>query len=1016
MQISFAQEKTITGNVTDDTGLPLPGVNIVIKNTSNGTQTDFDGNYSIQGNRGAVITFSYVGFSTKEIAIGDNDTINITLNQDAAMLEEVIVQAYGTTTRATSNISVSVVSSKDIVDRPNASALQTLQGQVAGLNIISSSGQPGAAPVVRIRGVGSINGNSEPLYIIDGIPTDANAFRSLNPNNIESVSVLKDAGGTAIYGNRGSNGVILITTQKGSFNSGLKIGYSGTVQYSNLMGNSYDLLDSPDQLTLERTYGELLGESIGRGSTLSLDEIAASETTNWTEVFFNTALTQSHNLSLSSGGKNTRQFTSIGYFDQEGILEKSSLQRFNLQSNIDGKSSNDKFKFGVNLAVNYSSSGEPNGIGGTGINRNPILGAYQSVPYISPNDYIDGESLLSPLSFANTPLFILDLQRTQVRTEDEVQLLGGINASYEIVKGLTAKVEMTSEYRNEELINQEDPESFNALLFAQGKDPSGTQTIQNTRQFSFNQVSSLNYNKAFGKNTLDIGVFTEYFKAHYQRFGFSAEGLNPLTLAIGDDASFIGDTPDDDAYVDDIFADRLESGLFSYFTRVDYDYDTRIGFTGTLRRDASFRFSDSNRWGTFFSLSGRWNIGNEEFMQNSGFDALKLRVSYGTTGNQYIDDDPLIPGVFFDTPNDSRDLFGTGTTYNAQNGIFQVIIGNNDLKWETTTQLNLGLDFEVFDRRLRGTLEYYDRVTSDLFLSNPISSLATVFNRDDTTLNRFQTTLSANVGEIQNTGADLTLNFDIFRSSLPDGFNFSINLVGNYNKQEIIDLANEEGEIINGATTSLREGGILGEYYAYRYAGVNPDNGNLLFLTADGEETETPDVDNDRVFLDKNIFPDFEGGFGFNIDYKGFFASTQFRYTLGVDRFDNDLEGFQDPTNIGQFRSSLELLDAWTPTNTDSNIPALNASNLDLSANSDRYITNSDFLRLRFAQIGYAFPEQYLRGTGFENVRVFVSGENLFTITDWRGFDPDVVAINAQASANLFPTGRTFSLGFELGF
>ncbi|QKX03761.1 SusC/RagA family TonB-linked outer membrane protein [Aquimarina sp. TRL1] len=1017
VQITFGQEeKKVSGTVTDNQGLPLPGVNIIIKNTATGTQTDFDGNYSINVNKGAVLTFSYVGFETVEKVIGDSNSVNAQLIPAASELEEVIVQAYGTTTRATSNISVSAVSAEDIVNRPNANALQTLSGQVAGLNIVAATGQPGAPPTVRVRGVGSINGNVDPLYIIDGIPTDANAFRSLNPNNIASVSVLKDAGGTAIYGNRGANGVIIITTNKGSFNTPVQVNYTNIIQFSNLMQNDYDLLDSQQQLTLERDYGALIGRTIGRGSTLTPAEIAAAETTDWADVFFDTAVTQSHNLTISNGSGNIRQFSSLGYFEQEGILENSDLKRFNIQSNVDGKSSNDKFNYGINLALNFSKSNEPNGIGGTGINRNPILGAYQSVPYISPNDYINGAALLSPLSFANTPLFILDLQNTLRRTEDEVQLLGGINASYEIVEGLTAKIDMTSEFRNEERITIESPDSFNALLFAQGKDPSGTQTITNTRQFIFDQVISLNYNKVFGKNTIDVGLFTEYFKAHYQRFGFTAEGQNPLTFAAGDDAGFIDDNADNDAYVDDIFANKLEAGLFSYFTRIDYDYDTRFGVTGTLRRDASFRFADSNRWGTFFSVSGRWNIGNESFMQESIFDALKLRASYGTTGNQFVQNDLNIPGINFDASTLSRDLFTTGAVYNGSNGIFQQNIGNNELEWETTTQLNVGLDFEIFNRRLRGSADWYQKNTRDLFLPQPISAIGTIFNRLNGGVNRFATSISANVGEIQNTGVDLSLDFDIFRSATSDGFNLSVNFVGNYNKQEVIELATPTGEIINGRTQSFREGGILNEYYTYRYAGVNPDNGNLLFLTADGEITENPDVDNDRVFLDKNIFPDFEGGFGFKIDYKGFFASTQFRYTIGVDRFDSDLQGFQDPTSLGQFRSSVDLLNAWTPTNTGSNIPRLDAANLDVGVLSDRYLTSADFLRLRFAQIGYSFPDKFLKGTGFNSIRIFANGENLFTISEWRGFDAEVVNINNQVAGNLFPTARTFSVGFEFGF
>ena len=1008
---TFSQNvKSVTGNITDGNGVALPGVSVIIKGTDLGTVTDFDGNYKINAEETSVLIYSYLGYKTQEVPTSGKQSININLLEDSLSLNEVIVQGYGTTSKATSNVAISQVSSENIANRPNANVLQTLQGQAAGVNIVAATGQPGAPPTVRIRGVGTISGVSEPLYIIDGIPTDANAFRSLNPNNIASVSVLKDAGATAIYGNRGSNGVILIETNKGSYNSKLKINYSGRVQFSDLFDNDYDLLNSQQQLTLERDLGA------GRGATLSDEEIAAATNTDWTDVFFRTAITQSHDISMSSGGENARQFTSISYLESDGILANSDLQRFNLQSNIDGKSSNSKFKYGVNLGTNFSRSNEPNGIGGTGINRNPILAAYQSVPYISPADYVDGASLLSPLSFANTPLFIIDNGETLFRREDEIQLLASINASYEVAKGLTAKVVVSSEYRNEQLNLIEGPESFNALLFAGGKDPSGTQTIQSTTQFIYNQLASLNYNKTFDKHTIDASVFTEYFKAHYQRFGFVSEGQNPLTFAPVDDAGFVDDNSDNDFFVDDTFANTLEAGLFSYFGRVDYDYDTRFGFAGTLRRDASFRFADSNRWGTFYAVSGRWNIGNESFMEDSAFETLKLRASFGSTGNQYIQNDLAIPGIFFDGATLSRDILTAGSTYNGSNGSYQSNIGNAELEWETTKQLNIGVDFELLTKRLRGSVDWYQRDTEDLFLDRPISAAASIFERDTANNNRFATTLSSNGGEIRNTGVDLTLGFDVFRSSDPDGFNFTLNFTGNYNKQEVLDLQSDTGEIINGLTTSLREGGIVSEIYTYRYAGVNQENGNLLFLTADGDITEDPDVDNDRVFLDKNIFPDFEGGFGFNMDYKGFFVTTQFRYTIGADRFDFDLAGFQDPDNIGQFRSSTDLLNAWTPDNTNTDIPSLTATNLALGGNSDRYVTSADFLRLRFLQVGYTIPVKYLEGSGFENVRIYASGENIATFSDWRGFDPEVIDINDQTASNEFPSSRTFSLGVELGF
>lgn len=995
ISISFGQEKTVAGTVLDQTGVPLPGVSIVVVGTTNGTQTDFDGNYTINVAQGRILRFSYLGQKTTDRTVGTSNSINVTMQEDAEVLKEVIVQGYRTSTKETSSISSQTITSATIENRPNANLIQTLSGQVAGLNITAATGQPGAAPNVILRGEGSINGNNEPLYIIDNIPVDANAFRSLNPNDIASFSVLRDAGATAIYGNRGANGVIIIKTRQGGYNTALQINYTGIVSASSLQGNDYDLMDSQQQLTIERE------RNIGRGAGLTDAQIGAASFTDWSDFFFSTALTQNHTLNLSSGSENSNQFTSLGYFDQEGILESSGLKRFNIRSNFNGKSANDRFNYGINLGVNYSESDEPNNIGAGAINRNYILGAYQSVPYISPDDYTNGADLLSPLSFANTPLFLLDRLRTFTRTEDEIQLLGSLNASYKITPSLTANVTVSSELRDEIRTTAEGPDSFNALLFAQGKDPSGTQTQTSIRQFSFNQVTSLNWNKEFGKHTLDVGAYTEYFKAHYSTFGFTQEGLDPKTFSPGDGSAFIGDNPDNDFFVDTPFANKLDSGLFSYFGSLDYDYDTKYGLAGTLRRDASYRFAGSNRWGTFWSVSGRWNINNESFMENSVFNILKLRASYGVAGNQNIFNDGGLPGIYFDAADLTRDLFATGGGYGAANALFLSQIGNSTLQWENIATANVGLDFEVFNSRLRGNVDAYIKTTTDLFLSSPISSI------------NGQTTLNTNSGDMENRGVDIALNYDILRGQ---DYGLTLTAVTNFNQQEIIDLPTEDGQIIDGGLTGLREGGRLNEYYVYRYAGVNPANGNLLFLTADGDVTENPDVDGDRVFLDKNRAPDWNGSFSLNANYKGWFATAQMNYNIGVDRFDFDYSGFVSPDNIGQFRTSRDLLRAWTPDNRVTDIPALGAPNRGLGGGSDRFLRSADFLRMRFASFGYDFPAKSLDGTGFTRLRIFGNAENLFTLTEWRGFDAETLNASNVTQSRLYPTPRSFSLGFEFGF
>ena len=916
--------------------------------------------------------------------------------EDAEALEEVVVQGYRTATREKSSIASQTVTAATIENRPNANVIQTLSGQVAGLDISTSSGQPGAAPTVRLRGVNSINGNTSPLFIIDGTPVDEDNFRSINPQDIESIDVLKDAGATAVYGNRGANGVVVIKTKRGSFNQPLQINYTGILSFSNLQDNDYNLMDSQQQLTLENQRNS------GRGATLTPQEIAAAPTFDWADFFFRTGLTQNHNISFQSGGENFTQFTSLGYFDQEGILQDSDLKRFSIRNNVTGRSENDRFNYGTQLSINYTESNEPNAIGGTGINRNYILGAYQSVPYITPDDYTNGADLLSPLLFSNTPLFLLDRLRTYTRKEDEVKLIGSFNASYKITPELSANVTMSADYQSEFLTRAEGPESFNALLFGGAENPtSGFQQQFSTRQFTYNQVTSLNYNNSWGRHSIDAGVFTEYFKAHFRQFGFFQNGLDPKTFSPGDGAGFIPVRFDQDEqallFADNPDATIRNAGLFSYFGQADYDYDTRYGITGTIRRDASYRFAGSNKWATFWSVAGRWNIHNEAFMDGSIFDQLKLRASYGTAGNQRISGT-----TYFSAPDLTENFFATGAGYGNQNSLFLSQIANTTLRWETVTQFDVGIDFELFERRLRGTVDYYDKTTSDLFQSTPVSAINAV------------TQLDANTGDLSNTGFDFTLNWDVIRSDSPDGFNLTLNGVANFNEIEISNVPTETGEVLNpdDDRVGLRNGGTFNEYFLLRYAGVNPANGNLLYLTADGQVTENPDADTDRVWLGKNLVPKWQGSFGFNMDFKGFFLTTQFNFVTDVDRIDNDLAGFQDPDNVGQFRSSRDLLRAWTPDNRVTDIPSYDATNRNSFGNTDRFLREADFVRLRFLQLGYNFPQRFIEKTGFSRLRIFGNAENLFTWTKWRGFDAEA----QNNTSRLYPTPRIMSLGVELGF
>jgi TonB-linked SusC/RagA family outer membrane protein len=997
MQFSFAQEKTVTGTVTTlDDGLPLPGASVIVKGTTRGAQTDFDGNYSIKANSGDILVISYLGMKTSEITVGSANSYNAALALDNS-LEEVVVVGYRNVSKESSKAATVKISSETIENRPNSSFVQTLSGQVAGLNIVTTSGQPGGNSLVQLRGVSSLTGNTEPLFVIDGTPVDEDNFRSLNPQDIESIDVLKDAGATSIYGNRGANGVILITTRKGNFNQGLSVQYSGRQSYSTLQDADYNLMSSQQLLTYERERNVGVGAGVSSnkgynpttgGVPLTDQQIAEAPNFDWLNYFFRTGVTQSHNLSLTNGGENSSQFTSLGYQETQGILVQSKLKRFNIRTNVNGKSNNDKFNYGLNLTANYSKSDEPNALNGGTVNRNFALGGFSSLPYNTVGQFTPEtrQAIINAPAVIDTPFFLVDRLSQYTRFDEEVKIISSLNFSYKITDWLTARSVSGIDYQSEFFTRAQFPDAINSNIFGGNNE---FQQQDSNRQFTFNQLTSLNVSKTYGKHNIDLGLYTEYFKGHLRNFGYTANGLNRSTFSPGDGSGFIDDTADSDIFVDNVRANILNSGLFSYFGSLDYDYDTRYGVGATIRRDASYRFAASNRWATFYSVSGRWNISNEAFMSDSVFNNLKLRGSYGTAGNQDI----LGQGPF-SAPDLTEDFFATGSGYGNASTIALSQLGNSDLKWETVTQLNVGLDFGVWQNRLRGSVDYYVKTTSDLYQNVSLSATTGV------------TQQFANVGELENRGVDLQLNYEVVQAKKEGDFRLSVGAVGNFNETEFISLPEEE------LIGTGREGGIFGEQFTLRYVGVNPATGNLLYLDANGNATENPDPDTDRVWTDRNSQADWIGSFSVNMDYKGFYLTTQWNFSTGVDRYDFQYAGFVNPDNAGTFNLSNDITKAWQQPGDITSIPSPTAFNRN-SFGSDRFLTSSDYLRLRFASVGYKFPERFLKGTGFTNINIFFNAENALTFTKWRGYDAEG---NNGVQRNGFPTPKTFSVGFELGF
>ena len=891
-----------------------------------------------------------------------------------------------------------------------------MQGQIPGLNIQTNSGQPGANSLIQLRGPSSINGNTEPLIILDGIPIDEDIFRTIDPQDIAKQTILKDAAGTAIYGNRGANGVILIETKRGDFGQALTVRYSSSIGFTELGENDYDLYSSRGYLALENR------RNVGLGATLSPAEIQAYNVdTDWRDEFFRTGLTQSHSFQISSGGKNTNQFTSVGYTEQEGALRNTDLQRFNIRNNVSGKSDNGKFTFNTSTYLGYSKQQNPqidqNSVSRIFIYFNPISGANRGLPYLDPQNYdsiianpqLQGTGGL--FNAANSPYILEDNLRFAADFSNELKLVLGGNANYQFDENWSATYEIGVDYSNRQTLDYENPRSALSRVRANiaGIPEQGTQGQSNVNDFRFNSKVRVGYTDTFGaddKHTILSNVYLESVSAQFNSFNYNQTGLTSRTFSPGNGAGFRGDTTTDDIFVPGVGANKLTYSLFSYFGEVDYDYDGKYGFQATLRRDGSSKFSDENRYGTFYSVAGRWNIGRENFLQDSKvINSLKLRASYGSNGNDRI------LGGFYGGLNLNRQLFASGNGYlDNQTFLRSATIGNPDLTWETVTTANLGIDFELFEQRLRGSIDIYNKLTTDLFFERFLSGVNGTYSQ------------RANFGDLQNRGVDLAVNYDLIRSKEVDGFNLTLNFVGNYNRNKVLDIDSEGGQQDNQFFVR-QEGEALDSWFLVPYAGVNPANGNLLYRDINDNLTETATLEDRRIA--GNRIPDFSGSFGFNMSYKGFFFENQWTYVTGISNVDQNERQYLDINNIGSFQLANDLERAWTPTNRITDIPSLDATNNNEPVLSDRFLRSTNFLRLRFVQFGYNFSQEILDDSFLKSARVFVNAENLVTFSKWRGSDPESPTrgflngggtLDDAGVFNEYPLPTIISTGIEITF
>ena len=986
------QAKTVTGTVTDVSGEPIIGANIRIKGTTTGTITDIDGNFSIEAEPQSVIEVSYIGYLTQETVINNQKSIRFLLKEDTKTLDEVVVIGYGVQKKADLTGSVANINTEKLNTQSNANIGQALQGKIAGVDIVSQGGAPGSGTRIMVRGIGTLN-NASPLYIVDGMYM--NSIDHINPNDIASIDVLKDASSAAIYGSRAANGVIIVTTKEGSNTEGKPI-----IDLSVNLGIStaskfLDMLDAKgwaEVTTIAR-------QAIGKPALDMATDLANKPDNDWQDIMFRPALMQNYNLSVKGGGKYSTYYTGLGYFNQDGIVKGTNYQRYNIQSKNDYKRG--IFSAGTNLIISFSHD-KPlhqelrGGMIGTILQSVPTLEKYDDTREGGyGGTYGDVVNIPHPLAIIDDN--IMD------RYNENVKIFANLYAQIELFKGLKYKLNLTPDFSFERYKNY-----LNKYDFGLATNSITQLTERQRRRRNILVENLLTFDRTFGEHKISALAGYTYQDSRFRHIQAYGEGL-PQGLEEIDAATTKRSNE----------GNSWRSVLTSILGRVFYSYQNKYLFTATIRRDGSSKFGKNNRYGYFPSFSLGWNVAEEKFMENVHWlDQLKLRGGYGVLGNQEIDNYQYSSTIT------------TGINYPDGNGgllqgAFPKNFANPDIKWEETAMTNVGIDFMAFNNRLSLTADYYVKNTKDILLTVPIPISSGGANDP-----------IRNAGKIRNNGFEFNLGW--MDQPNPD-ISYGINLIGSFNKNKVIAMGSESGSIKGGSTnqnittSETKAGYPIGGYWLISTAGYFNSQEEVDAYAKDGKKIQPAAEPGDIKFVDANNdgvindddrvfqgspFPDFTFALNGNMRYKNFDLSIGLQGVLGNKIYNATRQTLEDVTKGSNFLASC--LDYWTPENKNASHPRLtwDDPNRNTRAESDRYLENGSYLRLRSVQLGYTFPQTWFKGA-IQHARVYINAENLFTITSYSGYSPDVNADNANYRGFdnfIYPTNRTFMLGLNVTF
>ena len=952
----------VTGVVTSaEDGLPMIGVG-VMAGPGTGVITSLDGEYEIEVAPGTELTFSSIGFNEEKVVVPQAASFNhnVVMQPESMTLDDVVVIAYGVRKKGTVAGSVSTVKSEKLENTPAAAFDQALQGQVAGLTVLSSTGEPSASATMTIRGTNSINSGTAPFYILDGVAISASDFNTINPADIESMSVLKDASSTSIYGARAANGVIVITTKRGRNMDRPTINYRMQMGVSSIAHGNWDLMTTEERIRYEKEVGMTDGQNY---------DFLSKTDVNWMDVVFNDrAMLQSHEVAVSGATDKTNYYFSGGYYDQEGIAPGSQFTRYSMRFNFEQVMS-DWLKMGTNTMFNYQDIEQADE--GQYTLVTPISAARFMLPYWNP--YKADGSLASLndgtwLGQGQNPLEWLENNPVSYK---KYKVISTVFAELTLYRNLVFRTQFGADFSHTTGFSQ----SFASYLPNQGEGSASRNSsdglnlqMSNTLTYRFDIDNMHDFNFLLGH---------EWQNYHAEAFGLSTAGQTNDLLTDINSATRVTSWNS---------TSTSDYSRTSFFSRAEYSLANRYYMDASVRTDGSSRFGKSNRWGWFGSVGLMWNLRNEDFMADARewLNNAQISLSSGTSGNS-------------DIPNyEHLALVGGGLDYVGDAGVAPVQPGNEELTWESTWITNLGFHFGFWNR-INADLELYYKRTSDMLMAVPLSYAQS---------NGYGYVWD-NVGTMVNLGAELNVNATLVAYK---DFSWSVNANAGYNHNRIVELYNGVTEYENsGTSTKLVVGHPLGEFYINRYAGVNPANGDALWYDKDGNITNELN-DEDKVMIGKSYHAPWQGGFGTTLSWKGLSLSAQFswvgdRWMINNDRYFDESNG-----RFMTYNQSDRLLKRWKQPGDITDIPRHG----EYTEFDSRLLEDASFLRLKNVMLSYSLPSGLLKKTGFiRGLRVYAQGQNLLAFTNFSGLDPEGTA-NVYAAQ--YPMSRQFTFGLDLMF